>query len=248
MLPIPVLKKFEQAPDAGYASVYMFDETASRDIRDSGNSAGFARFPVYTDTLTLDLDQGLEQLERVKNAITGLSYQVFDSGGKGYHIIIPLTKMMEGVNVPYYHKHWVEALRVEADLSLYQAGHIIALPGRKHPKTGRRKALVETVLGDRLTVPEVILPKPVFSLRRPGPGSLEAVLWRVQALIQAPPVVGDRHTALWGAAKDLAEIGLAYDTVLDLFQEVNKTWKEPKLPEDVRSAVQQAFRQSTSRP
>jgi hypothetical protein len=136
MLPIALIAKFELAADAGYASVYMFDKEAADQIKAAGNSSGLARFPVYTDTLTLDLDKGEAQLERVRTAIAGLRYDVYVSGGKGFHVVIHLDRMVSGTNIPFSQRKWVEALNVEADLSLYQAGHIISLPGRKHPKDG----------------------------------------------------------------------------------------------------------------
>ena len=90
MLPVSIVDKFSAAPDAGYASVYEFDEADALDIRDSGSSAGLARFDVTAATLTLDLDKGTGQLNRTKDALRalGLGYSVYDSGGKGYHVVV----------------------------------------------------------------------------------------------------------------------------------------------------------------
>lgn len=243
MLPLNVLAKFEKAADAGYASVYMFDETAALEIRASGSSSGLARFPVYTDTLTLDLDKGEAQLKRVREAIVGLEYKVYESGGKGFHVVIALDRMVSGTNVPYSQRQWVEALNVEADLSLYQAGHIISLPGRKHPKTGKRKRLTDSVEGRKLSLPLLDRPQPQFSFQDTHQGNLERGLWRLLGLLQSEPGVGNRHTALWGTAKELADAGLEFDTVLNLLTEVNAKWDEPKAAEEVKAAVTQAYKQ-----
>ena len=242
MLPLNVIAKFEKAPDAGYASVYMFDAAAAAAIKAAGSSAGLARFPVYADTLTLDLDKGAEQLARVEQKLAGLAYRVFESGGKGFHVVIPLAELISGTNVPYSQRRWVEALDVEADLTLYQAGHIVSLPGRKHPKTGRRKTLVKEVEGAPLRHPLLDAPSPVFSISDADQSELERALWRSLALLRQEPGVGNRHTALWSTAKHFADAGIAYDTVLDLLTEVNTTWDEPKAQEELEAAVKQAFK------
>lgn len=244
MLPLARVAQFEKAPDAGYASVYMFSEEDASAIRDSGSSAGFARFVVYADTLTLDLDKGDRQLKRVREALIGYAYSVYESGGKGYHVVIPLTEMMVGKSVPYSQKKWVEALNVEADLSLYQSGHIIALPGRRHPKSGKRKVLVDVVQGKLLACPLLDEPTPIFSVNPEGLTGLEQGLWQVLGLLQREPDVGHRHMSLWSAAKALADAGIEFDTSLNLLSEVNARWDEPKELSDVRAAVLQAYRKS----
>lgn len=243
MLPLPMIAKFEQAPDAGYASVYMFDEAAAQTIKAQGSSVGFARFPVYADNLTLDLDKGEEQLAAVVRKIDGFSYKVYASGGKGFHIIIPLTEMVCGKNVPYSQRRWAEALNAEVDLSLYQAGHIISLPGRKHPKTGQQKRLISVVPGETLSLSLVEATQPTFTIAAdPNQSELEKGIWRLLALLQSEPGVGNRHVALWATARHLADAGLEFDTALNLLTEVNNTWDAPKSEEEVRIAVQKAFK------
>lgn len=245
MLPLKTIAQFEKAPDAGYASVYMFDEAAAQEIRAAGSSAGLARFPVYADTLTLDLDKGEAQLKRVREAIAGLRYDVYESGGKGYHVVIYLDRMVSGTNVPYSQRKWAEALNVEADLSLYQAGHIISLPGRKHAKTGRRKRLIDSMEGRALSLALIDSPSPVFAVQASDASELEQGLWRLLSLLQAEPGVGNRHVAIWSTAKHFADAGIAFDTALDLLTEVNETWDEPKTAEELRAAVSQAYKRTT---
>lgn len=247
MLPLKTIAQMEKAPDAGYASVYMFDAESAAAIAASGSSAGLAQYPVYTDNLTLDLDQGEEQLVRVRKAIEGLAYRVYDSGGKGFHVVITLENMVSGTNVPYSQRKWAEALNVGADLSLYHAGHIISLPGRRHAKTGKRKALVDTVPGRSLNLPLLEAPtRAAFSISDADQSELERGLWKLLGLLRQEPGVGNRHVALWSTAKHFADAGLAFDTTLNLISEVNTSWEEPKAPEEVQAAVEQAYKGRTT--
>ena len=82
MLPESQITLICKGSDSGYASVYAFDEDAAHEIVESRSSSGFSRFPVYVDRLTLDLDDGADQLQAVESALSyrGLAYAVFYSG------------------------------------------------------------------------------------------------------------------------------------------------------------------------
>lgn len=241
MVNLKTIAQFEKAPDAGYASVYMFDADAAAAIRDARSSSGLSRYPVTADTLTLDLDKGEEQLKRVEEKLRGYSYLVYDSGGKGFHVVLRLQEPVSGTNVPYSQRRWAEWLDVDADLSLYQAGHIISLPGRKHPKTGRRKTLIREVAGNPLELVLVDPPERVFSISDSDQSELERGLWRLIGMLKQEPGAGNRHMAIWSTAKHFADAGIAYDTALDLLTECNDTWDEPKTAQEVQAAVNQAF-------
>lgn len=251
MLPEAQIKVMMRAPDAGYASVYAFDEAAAQEILAEKSSKGLSRFPVYTDRLVIDLDDGDRQLKKAIAAIValGLSHQVWHSGGKGYHVIIPLTDEVQGIDVPYSQRKWVEGLDVGADLSLYQHGRILSLPGRVHPKTGVRKHLVSDFTpGLRLLVPSVSQARPTFQLASLNGGDLTEALFNLYCLTAQPPGVGNRHTKLWSASEQLAQTGLSYETVLDLMLTVNEQWDSPKDAAEVKAAVIQAYQRSPSRP
>lgn len=245
MLPLNVIERMCKAPDSGYSSVYMFDEQAASVLLADKSSKGMARFPVYTDRLVIDLDAGDEQLARAEAAlkVRGLAYDVWFSGGKGYHVIIPLVELVSGKDVPYSQKKWVEGLGLGADLSLYQHGRLISLPGRVHPKTGIKKHLVRQERGSRLHVPMLVSPEPVFTFQ--GNGGLdefEAGLWKVLQCLADPPTVGNRHTALWSTALHFADAGFSYEFTLELLTEVDAKWKDGKGTEGVELAVRQAYR------
>jgi hypothetical protein len=245
MLPLNVIEKMCDAPDSGYSSVYMFDEDAARVLLADKSSKGMSRFPVYTDRLVIDLDAGDEQLERAELALKEreLAYDVWFSGGKGYHVIIPLVALVSGKDVPYSQKKWVEGLGIGADLSLYQHGRLISLPGRVHPKTGIKKYLLRQENGAKLNIPMLVSPEPVFTFA--GNGGLdefEAGLWKVLQCLADPPSVGNRHTQLWSTALHFADSGFSYDFTLELMTEVNNKWTTGKDLAGVELAVKQAYR------
>jgi len=252
MLPESQIKLLLKSSDPGYESVYAFDEDAAKTIIESKSSAGMARFPVYTRSLIMDLDNGPDQLAlaEVKLAELGLGYDVWFSGSKGYHIVLTLDTLCSGRNVPYSQRKWVEGISVGADLSLYQHGRILSLPGRIHPKTGKRKEKVKTVAGKLLTLQLTDPPNGVSFDFKPsgGMGELEAGLWKaIQALANAP-TPGNRHTALWSTALHFADAGVSYEATLELMHKVNESWLTPKTAAEVEAAISQAFKRNPSRP
>ena len=248
MMPVNMIARIANSPniDTGYASVYYFDENAANAIILSRSSSGLGRFDVYTDELVIDLDSGDEQLALTERVLKerGLSYTVWASGGKGYHIYIRLSATMMGNNVPYSQKKYVESLGIKADLSLYQHGRILSLPGRVHPKTGVRKHRVKRVRGSNvLTIPLLTPPEPVFRFdANGGLGDLEAGLWSLISMLGQEPDVGNRHTALWSAALHFADAGVSYATTLELITEVNSKWECSKDGDGITLAVKQAYK------
>lgn len=230
----------------GYASVYMFDHAAAAEVLKNGHSRNLDRYKVYSDRLVIDLDGGAAQLERTMEVLNreGLAYEVWRSGGKGFHVLIP-HEFVGSKDLPYSHLNAVKKLGLECDESLYQHGRIISLPGRVHPKTKKKKEFHMSVEGKPLDLEIVQRPAPVFNFEeRTDHEALKTGLLYLACLAEQEPFTGNRHMALWRCAKDLAEAGLEYDTVLNLLTEVNNSWQNPKEPEEVEQAVRGAFKKS----
>lgn len=253
MISLTALGKIMQNHDPGYCSVYMFSEKDAKKIIDSMNSKGFDNYSLFSKFLVLDIDNGDEGLQYVEAhlAKSNLGYEVWSSGGKGYHIYIP-HKLVESPFLPNSHKFAVIDLIPDAhevvDMSLYQAGRLLSLPGRIHPKTKNRKVFMREVLGAPLILR--IIPPSNFKSKFEASYSdqpLSRGLERALNLCLQPPSIGNRHTALWGAAKDLAESGLDHRTVLTIIHKVNQSWTSPKDVEEVEQAVNQAFRALTEK-
>lgn len=242
-MPVEAFDQILKRPDPGYGSVYMFRAEDAKGIRANNSSRGLGALTVAADAVTLDVDnpndinQVLEKLDSLK-----LGYEVWDSG-RGYHIVIP-HDFIEDSRLPYSHRCWVESLGLPVDLTLYQHARVLRLPGTVNVKTGRRKQFVERVDGV----------KPVIELRNPptfnlkpesfGLKTIESVLNQFQRLAASEPVPGNRHTRIWSAAKSAAEAGLSFSATEEILQEINKTWNQPKDPDEVTKAIKQAFNSS----
>lgn len=243
MLPVEDFKKLQALRDTGYTSVYAFSEEDALKIKQSGNSSGFGQYEVYSDEIIIDIDNPTDLNPTVRKLVMeGLAYDLYSSGSKGYHIVVPLDKMYHGYNVPYSQRKWVEDRLIKCDTSVYRHGSLISLPGRVHPKTGQKKELIRQESGKRATLQLVDPPMPKFNLQDDSlVGSLESGLRMAYFSCVSPPTEGGRHMTLWKIAKCLAEAGLSYEAGLELLITVNETWPNPKDENEVQRAASSAY-------
>lgn len=243
MMPESSLPNVLKTHNPGYRSLYSFKEEDALAIRESASSRGFAQFEVASDAVAIDLDDGDATLPilEAKLQTLGLGYTVWSSGGKGYHVYIPHGWITSNW-LPHSQMLWVEGLGLpHFDPTLYQHGRVISLPGRVHPKTKRRKALVKTVDGAQLNLALQEPPKPKFNFM-PGRKDLAAALLQWASIAGSEPAPGKRHTALWSAAETSASAGLSMEVTLQIAYEVNDGWALKKDDEEVKRAVEQAYR------
>jgi hypothetical protein len=171
----------------------------------------------------------------------GAPFRIYTSGGKGYHVEIH-TEFMKGTHVPYSHKCFVESLGLKVDFSLYRHDRLLSNPGRVHPKTGLKKAVIfDMLVGTPLKIPEVIPVKKAPVLENNDAHMLRQGITRLNSALTTEPSIGDRHMLLWGISKDLRLAGLDFETVLNIMMEVNSAWTHSKEPAEVELAVSQAF-------
>jgi hypothetical protein len=245
MVRVDAIPSLIELPDPGYASVYMFREEDALKIKTAQSSRNLAQYPVASEHLVIDIDDGDEGLAKVVKVLDekNYSYEVWSSGGKGYHIYIP-HDLVVSENLPYSHKKTIEELGLEVDESLYQHGRLLSLPNRVHPKTGKKKELIRIKEGEKMSL-KLYTPPTTMTFNFEAVGGLDlyaTALDRLKTLIAKPPKPGNRHTALWGVSKDLFEIGLSYETVLDLILKVNELWPDKKPKEEVEIALTQAMK------
>jgi hypothetical protein len=237
--------------DPGYSTVYMFDEEAANEIKESGRSAGLGQYSVFANCVTIDIDApnllaAEADLAGVESKLKerGLAHEVWFSGGKGFHVIIP-HELMQSRDLPYSHRKFVEDdLGITCDESLYQHGRLLSLPGRVHPKTRKRKHKLRQVAGDSAVIKIVEKPQLVFDFREGELGDLQMGLNNLATISSKDIYPGGRHQAIWSTAKDLARAGLSRETVLELMIKVNGVWTNQKKDEEVAAAVNQAFSQT----
>lgn len=229
--------------DPGFRSVYMFEKSAAEEIGKAGSSKGFRRYVPYSDRLIIDLDTGEEGLEAARTVLQGFSYDLYTSGSKGYHFELP-TALYYGHDLPQAHKELVAKLDIGADLSLYRHSSLVALPGRKHHRTGKRKELIEEVSGQTITVPEPTdLGLPTLEIADTE-FDLAFLFTRLASTAAQEPDQGWRHTTLWSIAENMSRLGLQLDTAMDLLTRINEQWTNPKPEDEVERAVRQAYRRA----
>lgn len=248
-LMLPLLRldlERKQRYDPGFRSVYAFDRQAYDEIKQTGTSRGFRRYEPYSDLLIIDLDNGDKDLEKLTKQLKGYSYRVYTSGSKGYHIEVD-TPLYCGHELPQAHKEYVESLGIAADASLYRHSSIVALEGRIHHKTGKRKALIKSIKGELLSIPKPVNAPQVRVAIDADDCNLEWIFTRLANLAAFEPTQGWRHTKLWSIAESMRSQGFQYDTALDLLTRINDQWKNPKAAAEVELAVKQAYQSSSNR-
>lgn len=236
--------KLAELHDPGYSSLYMFKEVDALEVLERGNSQGLDQYEVGSDRLVIDIDSGFAGLEQAVEILDqlNLSYTVWSSGGKGYHIVLD-HDLIISKSLPYSHRKLVESWGIEADFTLYQHGRLLSLPNRLHRATKKRKQAIFTVKANRLEVPLLQAPdKPVFDFNaQNGLDELGYSLLKLAELAVKSPKEGSRHTLIWGMAKDLCRSGLSFETTVELLIKVNDSWPLPKTHAEVQNAVTQAY-------
>ncbi len=246
MIPVSGLSRVLAQHNPGYASVYWFSEADAREIRASGHSRGLSSYAVAADRVWIDIDTGDGGMRKATKILDehGGGYEVWSSGGKGYHIAIP-HELIYDKRLPYSHKVFVESLGIDCDLSLYQHSRVLSLSGRIHPITGKRKQFVERVDGMQPQIKLVDPPKIDIQVDEADITPAFA-LHQMTKLAEREPTPGNRHTRIWSVAMSCAKAGLSFSATLGMVQEIVSRWLNPKEPEEVERAVAQAYRRTQS--
>lgn len=249
MIPISRVERIQGSSlNTGYSTNYVFSKEDAFKIRSNGNSRGLDKYKVGAWDIVIDLDKGEEQFLQVRTKLIELEleFYVYFSGGKGYHIYLPQTEFIYSKHLPYSQELVVKSILGDYDPSLYQHGRLLSMIGRVHPKTGVKKHFVEHVEGIKVKV--MIVEKPEFTYSRSEfTSNISSVMIQVANLSENEPGVGGRHTGIWSVSMNLFDLGLAYETVLDLMLTVNNKWVDSKTDIEVTKAVQQARRQSNGK-
>lgn len=243
MVPANILATASSHRNAGFRSVYAFSEADALAIRNTGSSAGFSFFTPWSDTLTIDLDDGDKTLPIVLQRVLslGLRCEVWSSGGKGYHLVL-FHALIGDKRLPYSQLKFVASLMagLKFDDTIYRASSLISLPGRLHVKTGRKKRLLEIWEGEVMNLDLFDKPEPTGMVGDDLTMFQEAVS-HLQDLSVRQPREGQRHNRLWLCAKCFAEAGIERGTVEELLLAVNSQWENPKDEAEVIEAVRQAY-------
>lgn len=221
----------------GYTSVFAFRPEDAAEIKQAGHSRGFAKYPVTSDELVIDLDDGSASVPAVTHELTrrGASFDTYSSGGKGYHFIVKVTPTL-GTDTPTRHRALALQIAPSCDTSLYFHNSLVRLPGTVHELTGAKKRLIGTCKGSVLELPEVA-PAAYHTPDLSDRDMLAFAFDNVSRLLLGPSTASGRRRALWGVCEDFHRAGAAGHLVQEVLRTVNQTFSPPK--ED--SEVQRVF-------
>lgn len=231
----------------GHSSVYWFNEECKSIMERKGNILGCSNFPVSSNRFIIDLDDGLTSMKTVCEQLVarGLAYDVWSTGGKGFHIIVPMP-MVEDLDLPYSQEQYARGIQGVSDFNIYRHNSLIRLPNTQHEKTGKYKTKVYSREGNKLDLPILVNPKRFttweINEKYTDTSYLKSGVNSLYKLLLDPPPVGSRHIRLWSCAKALFNSGLEYETVLDLLTNVNDTWDtDPKDDSDIKGIVDSLY-------
>jgi hypothetical protein len=227
--------------DPGYSSVYGFDDEAANEIMASGMSRNFGKYSTISNTLSIDLDDAGESLPETLIKLQQFKFELFFSGGKGHHIILHHDSI-NSKDLPYSHRKWVEDMEIKCDMSLYQAGRILSLPGRIHKKTGKRKELLKVNEGDNIDLKLVPKPEVMFNFSEISESSVKDALAGLWNLSLYEPLEGSRHMTIWKNATELFKAGFQRDAVESFILHISKDWKNSLTEGELTEAIRQAYR------
>lgn len=226
----------------GFRSVYGFKTKPD-------SSKGLNQFPVYSDTLFLDFDQGLsdnfrETVSKLKD--NDFRFSTYLSGSKGAHIHADLLPMF-GDSVPDAQRAFIETLGAkEADLSIYRHGSLIRLPGTIHEKTNQPKELLEYHDGHfalEIDYTKEFKTPSRFSGLKTTEDKFKIAVSLLRLHLGTAPKIGMRYVTLWSVARNFAESDLSFDSTLELIQQLNHSWGElQKDDAELLRAVKDAFK------
>lgn len=228
---------FHQNP--GYSSLYMYSESDAKKIQESGVSSNMSDYTPAADYLAIDIDS-LDETVRTKTeqALSEYEYEVWFSGGKGFHYILP-HNLIHDKRLPYSHLKVVQSMGIKADMCLYQPGRLFRLPRCIHEKTRSRKALLGVNKGKRITIPVLDKPEPTFAFRDSEGGYKEALgaLW---SFAEQGVLEGERNNRFWSMASTLINGGFDVETVRGILHTVNRYQDAPLDTIELNAAINSA--------
>ncbi len=158
-------KLIAEAPTADwYRSLYYYDQAAANHFETQGSIAGYDG-KVYTDKLIFDLDsedldtaktEAIELLCRLENSGVNVeeSVKIYFSGGKGFHIEVPVAKEIEPDELKAICSNIANGL-VTFDPKVYNTNRIFRVENTRHQKTGLYKIELEPYDLTTLTIDQI---------------------------------------------------------------------------------------------
>ncbi len=155
-----------------YLSVFTFDSAMVKHLAARGSPAGFEG-ETSADYVAFDIDRKGEIPQALADTRTlagvleetfetpAAAIQVFFSGSKGFHVLLPtaLWSPTPSVDFSRVARIFAERLageaKVEIDSSIYSRVHMIRSPNSRHPATGLFKIPLTVAQLDSLNIDEI---------------------------------------------------------------------------------------------
>ena len=224
----------------GFRSVYAYPDHVRKHITQTRTTAGIEDMPVFSDMLFLDFDN-VDPTDAIMHLYDeGYGFTVWTSGNRSYHVHVSIEPMLDA-DAPYSQRVWAEKFAPGCDLSFYHHAGQFRLAGTPHEKTGQRKELLRSKVGDLLTIPLVGRPRltaPGTMGGRAGNGAFASRLLRGKG-------EGGRRVYVWHLAKVALAEGLPLDVALREILWWNSRYATPSLnPNQVSEKVHEVYRGS----
>jgi len=219
------LDELRQGNWRGFRSVYAYTAEVKDQIIATRSTANLGAVPVYSDELLVDFDHQSPDPLLLHLYDSGVGFELWSSGGKGWHVQVMLEPMF-GADVPYSQRHWVAEFAPQADLTFYHQAGQFRLPGTLHEKTGAKKTLVTAWRGDLLEIPQVAVPT------RQATVTTSDSYPDLLASLFVQRGEGGRRIYVWHLAMLAAKAGLSYEAALDHVEKWNQWSCYPKLSKD----------------
>lgn len=214
----------------GFRSLYCFDESARDYFQQIGKIKGLKQFPVGGDELFIDIDNDeqlfKDTLEKIKKA--GYKFEAWESGGKGYHIIL-FHEFIFDKNLPFWQREWVKDRKITSDLCIYEHGRLIRLPHTLHQKTGKPKKLLENSEGRFISLPiDRTPPKQELKAgRTQGEGDVGLLGIMLQKFDFDPIYNGSRNNRIYALLRCYKEVGFSESSCEEFASLLNERLEEP---------------------
>ncbi len=155
-----------------YLSVFTFDSAMVGHLADQGSPAGF-KGETHAEYVAFDIDRKDEIPKALADARTlagvleetfevpTAAIQVFFSGSKGFHVLVPTALWSPTPSVVFsrvariFAERLAAEAKVEIDSSIYSRVHMFRSPNSRHPTTGLFKIPLAVVQLDSLDIGEI---------------------------------------------------------------------------------------------
>jgi hypothetical protein len=227
----------------GFRSIFGFSKAVAEHFESQKRVINLKSFPLYADTLFIDVDDDLKAAEDAYYTLInlGVGFEVFDSGGRSIHFHIAHSPI-EGYDLAYTHKRFILSNNIRCDMSIFEEGRIFRLEGTVHLRTFKPKVLLETVPGNLLHLERLEPPPKSYESFGAAEGLADMVLTLSSVLDNGIQRGRNAHATFFRITAALAHAGFSAEFALELLNRVNETLvDDPANEADFNKSISNIF-------